>query len=145
MASTTIRDHTTPTTARISRARALSVGVGGAVAAAVAVWVVAVPLLGLHLIVRFGNGSPETVGVDFVIGASLIGSLLGWALLALLETRTTRARRIWTVLAIAVLLVSLSLPLSAGVAGATKAALALMHVAIAAVLIPTLRRSSATS
>jgi hypothetical protein len=142
MASTTIRDHTTPTTARISRARALSVG--GAVAAAVAVWVVAVPLLGLHLIIRFGNGSPETVGIDFVIGASLIGSLLGWGLLALLETRTTRARRIWTVLAIAVLLVSLSLPLSAGVTAPTKAALALMHMAVAAVLIPTLRRSSAT-
>jgi Family of unknown function (DUF6069) len=142
MASTTIRDHAAPTTARISWARAL--GVGGAVVAAVAVWVVAVPLLGLHLIIRFGNGSPQTIGVDFVIGASLIGSLLGWGLLALLETRTTRARRIWTVLAIAVLLVSLSLPLSAGVAASTKAALALMHVAIAAVLIPTLRGSSVT-
>jgi Family of unknown function (DUF6069) len=142
MASTTIRDHTTPTTARISRARAL--GVVGAVAAAVAVWVVAVPLLGLHLIIRFGTGSAQTIGVDFVIGASLIGSLLGWGLLALLETRTTHARRIWTVLAIAVLLVSLSLPLSAGVTASTKAALALMHLAIAAVLIPTLRGSSAT-
>jgi hypothetical protein len=142
MASTTIRDHTTPTTVRISRARALSVG--GAVSAAVAVWVVAVPLLGLHLIVRFGNGSPESIGVDFVVGASVLASLLGWALLALLETRTARARTIWTVLAIAALLVSLSLPVSAGVTTATKAALALMHVAVAAALIPTLRRSSAT-
>lgn len=140
MASTTIRDHATPTPARISQARALSVG--GAVTAAVAVWVVAVPLLSLHLIVRFGTGSPETVGVDFVIGASLIGSLLGWGFLALLERRTARARRIWTVLAIAVLLVSLSLPLSAGVTATTKAALALMHMAVAAVLIPTLRRSA---
>jgi Family of unknown function (DUF6069) len=142
MASTTIRDHTTPTTARMSRVRAL--GVGGAVTAAVAVWVVAVPLLGLHLIIRFGNSAPETVGVDVVIGASLIGSLLGYGLLALLEARTTRARTIWTVLAIAALLVSLSLPLSAGVTAATKAALALMHLSVAAVLIPTLRRSSAT-
>jgi hypothetical protein len=142
MASTTIRDHTTRITARTSRTRTLTVGV--AVSAAVAVWVVAAPLLGLHLIVRFGSGSPESVGIDLVIGASLIASLLGWGALALLETRTARARTIWTVLAIAVLIVSLSLPLGAGVAATTKAALALMHVAVAAVLIPILPRSSAT-
>ncbi len=141
MASTTIREYAAPTTARLGRTRALSVG--GAVVAAVAVWVVAVPLLGLHLIARFGNAAPVSVGVDFVIGASLIGSLLGWGLLAVLERRTGRARTIWTVGAVAVLLVSLSLPLSAGTTASAKVALAMMHVAVAAVLIPALRRSSA--
>jgi hypothetical protein len=142
MASTTLRDHTTPISARISRTRALTVA--GAVGAAVAVWAVAVPLLGLHLIIRFGNGSPESVGIALVVGASLIGSLLSWGLLSLLETRTARAGAIWAVLAIAVLVVSLSLPLTAGVTVSTKIALALMHVAVAAVLIPMLPRGSAT-
>jgi Family of unknown function (DUF6069) len=142
MASTTTRDYTPSATARLSRSRAL--GIGGAVMAAVAVWVVAVPMLGLHLMVQFGPGSPESVGVDFVVGASLIASLLGWGLLAMLERRTPRARTIWTVVAIAVLLVSLSLPLSTGTTASTRAALAMMHVAVAAVLIPALRGSSAT-
>jgi Family of unknown function (DUF6069) len=142
MASTTLRDHTTPIPARISRTRALTVA--GAVGAAVAVWAVAVPLLGLHLIIRFGNGSPQSVGIALVVGASLIGSLLSWGLLSLLETRTARAGAIWTVLAIAVLVVSLSLPLTAGVTVSTKIALALMHVAVGAVLIPMLPRGSAT-
>lgn len=44
--------------------------------------------------------------------------------------------------AIVVLLVSLSLPLSAGATISSKAALALMHLAVAAVLIPALRRNS---
>jgi len=137
MASTATREYTTRATASQGRTRALSVG--GAVIAAVAVWIVAVPILGLHLIVRFGNGSPQSVGVDFVVGASLIASLLGWGLLAMLEARTSRARTIWTVVALAVLLVSLSLPLSAGTTASTKAVLALMHLAAAAVLVPSLR------
>jgi hypothetical protein len=137
MASTTTREYTPAATTRLARTRALSIG--GAVIAAVAVWIIAVPLLGLHLIVRFGNGSPETVGVDFVVGASVIASLVGWGLLAMLERRTSRARTIWTAVAIAVLLVSLSLPLTAGTTASTKAILAMMHVAAAAVLIPGLR------
>jgi len=133
----TTREYTAPVTTRLGRVRALTVG--GAVIAALAVWVVAVPLLGLHLMVRFGSGSPQTVGVDFVVGASLLASLVGWGLLAMPERRTSRARTIWTVVAIAVLLVSLSLPLTAGTIASTKAVLAVMHVAAAAVLIPGLR------
>jgi Family of unknown function (DUF6069) len=142
MASTTIREYTAPASARLSRIRVL--GVAGAVIAAVAVWAVAVPLLGLHLMIRFGNAAPASVGIGFVVGASLIGSLLGWGLLAILERRTVRARTIWTVVAMTVLLVSLSLPLIAGTTVPTKIALAMMHVAIAAVLIPALRGRSAT-
>jgi hypothetical protein len=136
MASTT-RMYTSPAPDRLVWTRGLSVG--GGVFAAVAVWVLAVPLLGLHLIVRFGNGTPQTVEVDFVVGASLIASLMAWGLLAMLERRTSRARTIWSVVAITVLLVSFSLPLSAGTTASTKAVLTMMHVAVAAVLIPGLR------
>ena len=83
---------------------------------------------------------PGLVGIDAVVLSSLAGSLAGWGLLAILERRFARARTIWTGIAIAVLLVSFSAPISAGTATTTKFALAMMHVAVAAVLIPTLRR-----
>ncbi len=137
MATSTATTYSTAGITRLGRTRAL--GVGGAVLAAVAVWVVAVPLFGVHLLVRFGSGAAETVGVDYVVGASVIASLAGWGLLAMLERRTSRARSIWTVVAIVVLLVSLSLPLSVAATTASKIVLALMHVAAAAVLIPVLR------
>jgi hypothetical protein len=141
MTATNTLEYTTPATARVARSRALSVA--GATLAAAAVWVVAVRLLGTHLLVRFGAGAPQTVGIGLVVGASLVASLCAWGLLALLERRTSRALTIWTVVAVVVLLVSLSLPLTAGVAVSTKATLALMHVAAASVLIPSLRSTSA--
>jgi Family of unknown function (DUF6069) len=126
-----------PAHLRLNRA----LGVAGGVAAALAVWAIAVPLLGIHLLVRFGNGAPQNVGLDVVVGASLVASLCGWGLLASLERRTARARTIWTGVALVFLLVSVSLPLSAGTTTSTRVALALMHLAVAAVLIPVLRRS----
>ena len=140
MASTTTRTYAARHTNQLLRTRAL--GVVGAVIAAVAVWVIEVPLLGLHLDIRFGTGAAQTIGIGFVLGATLFASLLGWALLAILERRTPRARTIWTVIAAVVLVASLSLPLYAGIAGSTKVALAVMHLAAAAVLIPVLRASS---
>ena len=141
MATSTAAKYSTAGITRVGRTRAL--GVGGAVVAAVAVWVLAVPLLGVHLLIRFGSGVAETVGLDYVIGATLIASLAGWGLLAFLERRTARARAIWTVAAVIVLIASLSLPLSVATTSGSKTALALMHIAAAAVLIPVLRRGSA--
>jgi hypothetical protein len=139
MATTTIR-YAAPAN-RVTRARALSVA--GAVLAAVTVWAIAVPLSGTHLLIRFGSGAAQSVGIDYVIGASLAASLAGWGLLALLERRIARARRTWTGIAIVVVALSLSLPLTAGTTLSAKVALALMHVAVAAVLIPAMRRSPA--
>jgi hypothetical protein len=106
----------------------------------VAVWVIEVPLLGIRLQTQFGNAAPQGVGIAAVVVSSLAGSLAGWGLLAILERRFARARSIWTGIAIAVLLASFSLPFSAGTTTTTKVALAMMHLAVAAVLIPTLRR-----
>jgi len=125
---------------RIVRSRA--VGVAGGVLGAVVVWTVAVPLLGNHLFIRFGTGAAQGIGLDYVIGMSLGASLVGWALLAVLERRTAAARTIWTGIAVVVALVSLSLPFIAGTTTATKVTLALMHVAVAAVVIPALTRGS---
>jgi predicted permease len=140
MAITTTMESAAPTIAGATRTRIL--GVAGAAAAAVAVWAIAVPLLGVQLLVKFGSGAPQSIGIGFVLGASLIGSLAGWGLLVLLERRTPQARTIWTAIAVLAVLVSFSLPLFAGVSTSTKVTLAVMHVAVAAVLIPVMRRGS---
>jgi len=138
MATTSTVSYTASAAPRLTWIRAISVA--GASLAAVAVWAIAVPLLGTHLLIRFGSGPAQGVAIETVVGASLAAALLGWGLLTVLERRTARAQMIWTRIAIAVLLVSFSLPLSAGVTISSKAALALMHLAVAAVLIPGLRR-----
>jgi hypothetical protein len=140
MAMTTTMESTAATVARPNWTRAL--GVVGAVIAALAVWAIAVPLLGVQLLVRFGTGAPESVGIAYVLGASVIGSLAGWGLLVLLERRTSRAHTIWTAIAVIAVLMSLSLPLYAGVSTSTKITLAVMHGGVAAVLIPVMRRSA---
>jgi Family of unknown function (DUF6069) len=139
MATTSNVRYTFQASARLTRTRAISVAT--ATLAAVAVWAIAVPLLGIHLLVRFGSGPALSVGIEAVVGASLAASLLGWALLSLLERHARRARTIWSRIAIVALLVSLILPLSAGADISTKVALALMHLAVAAVLITGLRHS----
>lgn len=137
MATTTI-SYAAPHTDHAGRTRAL--GVAGALGAALAVWVIAVPLLGIHLLIRFGTGPAQPIGLEYVVGATLATSLAAWGLLALMERRTARARTLWTGVAVVVLVLSLTLPLTAGTTTSAKAALALMHVAVATVLILTLRR-----
>src|ERR1700684_1214599 len=84
---------------------------GGVLAAALA-WIVEVPLLGIHLNVRFGAGHIQTITIGQVIGVAVAASLLGWLLLALLERRTPRARILWITVALAALAASLALPLA---------------------------------
>jgi uncharacterized protein DUF6069 len=115
-------------------------GVVGATLAAAAVWVVAVPVLGVHLMTRFGNQAAQDVGIGLVLTAALVGSLAGLGLLVVLERVTSRAVAIWTAVAVVVLLGSLNLPLVAGTTTSAKGALALMHVVVASVLIATFRR-----
>ncbi len=101
----------------------------------VAVWVVAVPLLGVDL---FVPAAGSTVGPGAVVLTALLAALLGWALLHLLERRSARARRVWTVTAGVVALLSLAGPLTSGASAAVTTTLVAMHVVVAAVLIPTL-------
>ena len=71
-------------------------------------------------------------------------SLLGWAALALMERYVKRAVTAWSVLAIAVLLLSFALILLVGAGAGTKITLSLIHIAVAAILIPALRRGART-
>jgi Family of unknown function (DUF6069) len=81
----------TPTT-RPWRARALAVV--AAVPAALAVWLVTDPLLGVDLAAPTRPGSQELQSITpaLVAGTSLVAALAGWALLALLERFTARPR-----------------------------------------------------
>lgn len=106
-----------------------------AVLAPVLVWLVADPLLGHRLRIADGEQALD-IGALPVAVVALLASLAGWGLLAALERfGVRRARAVWTGLAGAVLAVSF-LPLTGdGMDGGTRAALALMHLAVAAVLI----------
>ena len=117
-------------------------GILGAALSAAAVWAVAVPLLGIHLAIRFGSGPIQVVGIEAVVISAIAGSLAGWFVLAMLERRFRQGLTIWTWLATAGVLASLSVPLIAGTTLSTKIALPLMHLAVGAVLIPAMRRGS---
>ncbi|WP_407564575.1 DUF6069 family protein [Streptomyces sp. 184] len=112
---------------------------GLAVLAPVAVWLVADPLLGHRLRM---TADERTLDIDAVPVAVLASAaaLAGWGLLAALERfGVRRARTVWTAAAVAVLALS-ALPLTGGgMSAGTRTALALMHLAVAAVLIPGLR------
>ncbi len=119
---------------KLGRARALYAA-GGALAAALA-WIVEVPLLGIHLNFRFGAGHLQAIAVGQVIGVTVAASLFGWLLLTLLERRPPHARLLWTTIALAALAVSLGLPLAAATTTSAAAGLIVMHVTVAAVVIP---------
>lgn len=134
---------TPPTRAR-SQVRRRALAVSAAVLAALVGWSVPVLLLGVDVTVRTAPGSSRThpVGAGAVLAASLLASLLGWSLLALLERRVRRARLAWTLIAGAGLLGSLAGPLALAATSASAISLLLLHLSVAAVLIPLLRRTT---
>lgn len=107
-----------------------------AVLSAALVWLVADPLLGHRLRIADGEQTLH-IGAVPVVSVALLASLSAWGLLATLERfAARRARAIWTGAAGVVLAVSFLPFIGDGMDGGTRAALALMHLAVAAVLIP---------
>lgn len=102
----TTTENTTERTVNSLRNRGRWIVVLVAMSAAVATWTVAVPLLGIQLLVNV-TGSVRGVGQLDVALSSLAAGLLGWALLAILERTTRHAGAIWIAIATLVLLVSL--------------------------------------
>src|SRR5258708_32651429 len=90
-------EHVRSTSVHVRRNRIL--GVAGATLAAVAVWAIEVPLLGIRLQTQFGNAAPQGVGIAAVVLSSLAGAPAGGGLPAILESPLTRARTHWTALA----------------------------------------------
>jgi len=130
-------------TGRFGKAGSRMLVVAGALLATALIWVIGEPLLGHDLVVVSPGRPAMDLGLAEIAVMALASSLLGWAALAILERITARAVVIWTIAAFGVLAVSF-LPF-AGVetSGGSKVVLALTHLAVAAVLIPGLRRTSA--
>jgi len=116
----------------------------GAVAAALMLWAVAEPLLGINLRAPASGDAPNSdIGPVMVTIASLVPALLGWGLLVLLQRFTAHARTAWTVVGCVVLAISLFGPLSGeGISSANRVVLLFMHLLVGAVVIFGLRRTS---
>jgi Family of unknown function (DUF6069) len=87
--------------------------------------------------------SEQIIGFGQVMIVTALVGLSAWGLLGVLERATPRARAIWTVIAVIVLVFSLLGPLWSGVNAWSKVVLACMHIGAAAVIIPLMRRSVA--
>ncbi|MEV0387055.1 DUF6069 family protein [Nonomuraea sp. NPDC050643] len=115
-------------------AKRILLTVVGAPAAALAVWTLAVPVAGTTPTVRMGAGTQQ-IGPGSVLVASLLVGLTGWALLVVLERFASRSARIWTIVALAVLVLSLLGPIGSAVGIATMLVLVLMHLVVGTVLV----------
>lgn len=124
------------TTRSIRHATVAAAGVSAA-----ASWAVVTQLAGVHLGVRFPHSSATTVALGTAIGAASVATLLGWGLLAALETRASHARRIWITAAVVVFLMSLGLPIAFATTTAATAGLAAIHLVVASVAITGLARA----
>lgn len=129
------------TTTPASRLRFRLLAVVLSVLAAVAVWAI-VSLSGARLTVSSPLVEALTIDLPLVIVTALPVALAGWGLLALLERVTARARRTWTIVAVAVLVLSIPPLAFLDASWPTQISLALMHVAVGLTLILMLRRSA---
>lgn len=119
--------------------RALA-GVFAAIPALV-IWAIAVPGLDVELTTTDMRGLPVEIGPVQIILFSVVMALLGWALIAVLERLApSRAKTIWTVVAVVFLLVSFA-PLSQMPASAAIS-LGLMHLVVGLVIIASMRRTA---
>ncbi|MGW7295567.1 DUF6069 family protein [Streptomyces xiamenensis] len=140
--------HPTPASARTPAAartgpwkpRALAVAAAGLSTALI--WIIANAGGAALAVLPSDGGDPLTITLPRSIALGALGAALGWGLLALLERRTARALRIWTVVALSVLAASFLPLLFLDASGGTKATLALMHTAVAAVAIPLFHRGT---
>ena len=105
---------------------------------AVMVWVAA-KAVGLDLDVHSGSGTRE-VGLASVIVTALVMGAAAAGLLRLLERRTSRGLRLWTVTAVVVWALSFLGPLSASTVGA-GCLLATLHLVVGAAVVGGLRRA----
>lgn len=123
------------------RARPSARGVSVLIAtfAPLIIWILAVPLGGVHLDVKFGQGQPlQTITPANILVVAAIVSLLAWTLLAVLErvrASAASARRLWSILAGVVLVLSFAGPLTSAVGIGAKLTLLAMHAVVAAVLL----------
>jgi hypothetical protein len=117
--------------------------VGFAVGVALGWWAVLSQVAGIDL--RVTKGSVTHVNGVSVLVATLVTSLAGWGLLAVLERRTPNARNAWALVATIFCLTSLGSPLLNGIGVDAKLGLASLHLVVGAVVILGFRRTTLTA
>ena len=130
---------TAPATRRLFRAGSVVAASAGASAA----WLLA-SAAGVDFLLSDVTGS-VTISLPITIVFSLVFGLLGWAALAGFERFTRRPRASWTVAAVTVLVLSYVPIFLEDATVGTKIGLVLVHSAVAAVLVPALRRNARVS
>ncbi|MGW7823607.1 DUF6069 family protein [Streptomyces puniciscabiei] len=134
---------TPPIRPAASDLRRTAYAIGGSVLATTLLWTAA-HVLGVELRIGPGGGWPaRAVGLPRLAGTTLVVALLAAASKWALDRLTDRAVIVWTRMAVAVLVVSLTPLTYLEASAAAKATLALMHLAGAAVLIPLMAPGSA--
>jgi hypothetical protein len=123
-----------------ARRRARASAAGGATIANIAVWTIA-SAFGVDFKLADSTGE-AVVNLPTTIAFTLLFGMLGWGSLALLERFTRRARTVWTALATAVLLLSFVPICLEHASTGTKISLSLIHLTVAAVIVPVMRRSA---
>ncbi len=113
-------------------------GIAGAIAAAVAVWLLARYGFGIQIRTPgFGATHPRALNAGLAAAAGAVAGLAGLAATKIIARLATRPRRAWIIASLAALVASLGAPLAGhGVTESQRLVLACMHVAVAAVLIP---------
>lgn len=126
-----------------TRLRSRALGVALAVAASVAAWALA-SLSGASLEVSSPLIGTLQIGAVLVMASALLLALAAWGVLALLEHFVRRPRKVWTLTASVVLVLSIPPLAFLDASDGTKAALMLIHVVTGLVLILMFRRSART-
>ncbi|HEX4358386.1 MAG TPA: DUF6069 family protein [Pseudonocardia sp.] len=138
---TAATSHTGPVRSAVAQRRLHR---GGAIVAAMALnavlWGIA-SLLGTDFLLTDSMGN-AVISLPIAVIFTAVFGLLGWGLLALLERFTGRAVAIWTGVAVAVALLSIVPIFLEGASTATRIALTVLHLAVAAVLVPAFRRTT---
>jgi hypothetical protein len=124
--------------------RRLAVVVGAVLAAVVAYLIITLAVDQDLQSPATNDQAPPDISLGPVIFVSALASLLGWGLLALLEKFTAKARMIWTIIALVVLLLSLGGPLSGtDISTGNRIGLVVLHLVVGAVLISLLPGTAA--
>ncbi|PFG30289.1 DUF6069 family protein [Paramicrobacterium agarici] len=105
--------------------------------AALLIWAICVPLLGIELDVPQAG---MTVGPIAIAVSALGGGIAAWGLQATMG-RTRRGLKAWTVVALVVLALSLAGPALSGAIGAALSILEILHIVVGTILIVGLRRA----
>lgn len=115
-----------------------------AVAAALFVCLIAVPVLDTSLVLKFGAAPSQTVTPDLIAVVVTVSGLGAWGLRSMLNRLAEGGQTVWRIVAAVVLAFSLSGPVLGGMTPATKVTLIPMHLMVAAVLVAGLPAAGTT-